>query len=171
MPSPCRADRPAHSRWESFEVSQVVFSQDRKRLVYSSNQDDTDRSHIWTVDVEHGSPVRTDQSHAIEDTPQIGADGALYALQSDGNQPLHPVVLSAEGQWRRLAPGSHPILLPEFQARHAPGRDIYGEGWPGKRTRKLFLPRETTSKPHPAILFFHGGPSITDAAGVQYQQP
>jgi len=60
-----------------FEVTHVVFSQDRKRLVYSSTQDDTDRMHIWTVDVEHGSAVRTGQSHAIEDLPQIGADGAL----------------------------------------------------------------------------------------------
>lgn len=25
---------------------------------------------------------------------------------------------------------------------------------------QLFLPRETTSKPHPAILFFHGGPQL-----------
>jgi len=46
--------------------------------------------HIWTVDAEHGSAVRTGQSHAIEDLPQIGADGALFALQSDGDQPLHP---------------------------------------------------------------------------------
>src|SRR5258708_5876207 len=84
-----------------FEVTHFVFSQDRKRLVYSSTQDDTDRMHIWTVDAEHGSAVRTAQSHAIEDFPQIGADGTLFALQSDGNQPLHPVALSAGGQWRR----------------------------------------------------------------------
>ena len=81
----------------NFEVTHVVFSQDRKRLVYSSTQDDTDRMHIWTVDAEHGSAVRTAQSHAIEDFPQIGADGALFALQSDGNQPVHPVALSAGG--------------------------------------------------------------------------
>src|SRR5690348_14610375 len=67
-----------------FEVTHVVFSQDRKRLVYSSNQDDIDRMHIWTVDVEHGPAVRTGQGHAIEDYPQIGADGSLFALQSDG---------------------------------------------------------------------------------------
>ena len=95
-----------------FEVTHVVFSQDRKRLVYSSTQDDTDRLHIWTVDAEHGSPVRAAQSHAIEDMPQFGADGALFALQSDGNQPLHPVVLSVGGQWRRLAPETIPSSFP-----------------------------------------------------------
>src|SRR4029077_986482 len=86
-----------------FEGTHFVFSQDRKRVTYSSTQDDTDRMHVWTLDTEHGSAVRAAQSRAIEDFPQIGADGALFALQSDGNQPLHPVALSA-GQWRRLAP-------------------------------------------------------------------
>jgi dipeptidyl aminopeptidase/acylaminoacyl peptidase len=140
-----------------FEVTHVVFSQDRKRLVYSSTQDDTDRMHIWTVDAEHGSAVRTDQSHAIEDFPQIGADGTLFALQSDGNQPLHPVALSAGGQWRPLAPEAIPSSFPSSklvmpQAVTFPAKD-------GQETHaQLFLPRETTSKPHPAILFFHGGP-------------
>src|SRR5207302_8767162 len=81
-----------------FEVTHVVFSQDRKRLAYSSTQDDTDRMHIWTVNTEHGSAVRTAQSHAIEDFPQIGAEGALFALQSDGNQPGDPVAMRAVGQ-------------------------------------------------------------------------
>lgn len=140
-----------------FEVIHVVFSQDRKRLVYSSTQDDTDRMHIWTVDAEHGSAVRAAQSHAIEDFPQIGADGALFALQSDGNQPLHPVALSAGGQWRRLAPEAIPssfpsskLVMPQavtFTAKD--GQEAHAQ---------LFPPRETTSKPHPAILFFHGGP-------------
>jgi dipeptidyl aminopeptidase/acylaminoacyl peptidase len=142
-----------------FEVAHVVFSQDRKRLVYSSTQDDTDRLHIWTVDVERGSAVRTDQSHAIEDMPQIGADGALFALQSDGNQPLHPVVLSAGGQWRRLAPEAIPSSFPS--SKLVMPQAVTFAAQDGQVTHaQLFLPRETTSKPHPAILFFHGGPQL-----------
>jgi dipeptidyl aminopeptidase/acylaminoacyl peptidase len=142
-----------------FEVTHVVFSQDRKRLVYSSAQDDTDRLHIWTVDVEHGSAVRTAQSHAIEDMPQIGADGALFALQSDGNQPLHPVVLSAGGQWRRLAPEAIPSSFPS--SKLVMPQAVTFTAKDGQETHaQLFLPRETTSKPHPAILFFHGGPQM-----------
>ena len=140
-----------------FEVIHVVFSQDRKRLVYSSTQDDTDRMHIWTVDAEHGSAVRTGQSHAIEDLPQIGADGALFALQSDGDQPLHPVVLSAGGQWRRLAPEAIPSSFPS--SKLVMPRAVTFRAKDGQETHaQLFLPRETASKPHPAILFFHGGP-------------
>jgi dipeptidyl aminopeptidase/acylaminoacyl peptidase len=140
-----------------FEVTHVALSQDRKRLAYSSNQDDSDRMHIWTVDAGHGSAVlAVPQSHAIEDFPQIGADGALFALQSDGNQPVHPVALSA-GQWRRLAPEAIPssfpssnLVMPEAVTFSAmDGQETYAQ---------LFLPRETSSKPHPAILFFHGGP-------------
>ena len=140
-----------------FEVIHVVFRQDRKRLVYSSTQDDTDRMHIWTVDAEHGSAVRTGQSHAIEDLPQIGADGALFALQSDGDQPLHPVVLSAGEQWRRLAPEAIPSSFPS--SKLVMPRAVTFRAKDGQETHaQLFLPRETTSKPHPAILFFHGGP-------------
>ncbi len=140
-----------------FEVTHFVFSPDRKRLVYSSTQDDTDRLHVWTVDAEHGSAVRTAQGHAIEDFPQIGADGTLFALQSDGNQPLHPVVLSAGGQWRRLAPEAIPSSFPS--SKLVMPQAVTFTAKDGQETHaQLFLPRETTSKPHPAILFFHGGP-------------
>jgi dipeptidyl aminopeptidase/acylaminoacyl peptidase len=140
-----------------FEVTHVVFSQDRKRLVYSSSQYDTDRLHIWTVDTEHGSAVRTAQSRAIEDYPQIGADGTLLALQSDGNQPLQPVALSAAGQWRRLAPEAIPSSFPS--SKLVMPQAVTFTAKDGQETHaQLFLPGETTSKPRPAILFFHGGP-------------
>ncbi len=140
-----------------FEVTHLVFSQDRKRLVYSSTQDDTDRLHIWTVDAEHGSAVRAAQSHAIEDFPQIGADGTLFALQSDGNQPAHLVALSAGGQWRRLAPEAIPSSFPS--SKLVMPQAVTFTAKDGQETHALlFLPHETTSKPHPAIMFFHGGP-------------
>ena len=135
------------------------------RLVYSSTQDDTDRMHVWTVDAEHGSPTRAAQSRAIEDFPQIGSDGTLFALQSDGNQPLHPVVLSAGGQWRWLVPDAVPSSFPS--SRLVMPQAVTFAAKDGHETHaQLFLPRETTSEPHPAILFFHGGPRETDAAGI-----
>jgi dipeptidyl aminopeptidase/acylaminoacyl peptidase len=75
-------------------------------------------------------------------------------LQGDGTQPLHPVALSAGGQWRRLAPEAIPSSFPSSklvmpQAVTFTAKETHAQ---------LFLPRETTSKPHPAILFFHGGP-------------
>ena len=141
-----------------FEVTHVAFSRDRKRLAYSSTQNDTDRMHIWTVDAEHGQPVRTAaQSHAIEDDPEFSADGVLCALQSDGNQPLHPVVLSAKGVWQRLAPEVIPASFPT--AKLVMPQVVTFAAKDGQETHgQLFVPRESGSKPHPAILFFHGGP-------------
>ncbi|MFY9804382.1 MAG: prolyl oligopeptidase family serine peptidase [Candidatus Acidiferrales bacterium] len=142
-----------------FEVEQVAFSRDRNRLVYSSSQDDADRFHIWTVDLKHGSAVRTDQSHAIEDISQIGTDGSLFALQSDGNQPLHPVLLSAGAQWQPLAPETIPSSFPSSEL--VMPQAITFTAKDGLETHaEIFLPRETTSGPHPAILFFHGGPQL-----------
>jgi dipeptidyl aminopeptidase/acylaminoacyl peptidase len=140
-----------------FEVTHVAFSRDRKRLAYSSTQDDTDRMHIWTVDAEHGWMVRTDQSHALEDFPQFGADGALFAVQSDGNQPVQPVALTASGQWRRLASEAIPSSFPS--SKLVMPQAVTFAAKDGQETHaQLFLPRETGSRPHPAILFFHGGP-------------
>jgi dipeptidyl aminopeptidase/acylaminoacyl peptidase len=139
-----------------FEVTHVTFSPDRKRFVYSSTQDDMDRMHIWIVDAEHGPPMPATHSHAIEDNPQTSADGTLFALQSDGNQAVHPVVL-VKGQWQPLAsqaiPASFPaskLVMPEvvtFTAKD--GHEAHAQ---------IFLPREKIAKTHPAILFFHGGP-------------
>lgn len=140
-----------------FEVTHVVISKDRKRLVYSSNQDDPDRLHIWTFDAERGSPVRIDQSHAIEDYPQFGAGSALFALQSDGNQPLHPVALSARGQWQRPAGEAIPSSFPS--SKLVMPQAVTFMAMDGQETRaQLFVPHETASKPRPAILFLHGGP-------------
>ena len=142
-----------------FEVSYVVLSHDRKRLVYSSSQNDTDRFHIWTVDVEYGVAARVDQSHAIQDVPKLGAEGTLFALQSDGNQPLHPVVLSAGGEWQPLAPDAAPSNFPS--SKLVMPQSVTFTATDGQETHaQLLLPLEANSKPHPAILFFHGGPQL-----------
>ena len=140
-----------------FEVTHVAFSPDRKRLAYSSTQDDPDRMHVWTVDAEHGWMVRTDRSRAIEDFPEFGADGALFAVQSDGNQPVQPVALTASGQWRRLAPETIPSSFPG--SRLVMPQAVTFAAKDGQETHaQLFLPRESATRPRPAILFFHGGP-------------
>jgi dipeptidyl aminopeptidase/acylaminoacyl peptidase len=113
--------------------------------------------HLWAVDIGTAQAVRQGRSSTIEDHPQAGSDGTLYALQSDGNQPLHPVMLSSDGDWRRLAaqaiPASFPwskLVMPHavsFVAKD--GQEVHGQ---------IFVPRETTSARRPAVLFFHGGP-------------
>jgi dipeptidyl aminopeptidase/acylaminoacyl peptidase len=140
----------------SFEIAHLALSPDRSRLVYSSNQDDRERLHVWSVDPDHGSPARAGSGSAIEDAPQMSADGTLYALKSDATQPLEPVMLVGD-RWQPLAPGSLPQSFPQAQLV-APesvsfpahdGQTAYGQ---------IFVPRHEGAGRHAAILFFHGGP-------------
>ena len=139
-----------------FEVVHMALIADGRRLVYSSNED-ADRMHVWSVDFQAGQPSPVAKDKAIEDYPQISGDGTIFALQSDATKPLQPVVLASGGKWQQLVPeasASFPsakLVTPEaitFTAKD--GQLAHGQ---------LFLPRDTgSSKPHPAIMFFHGGP-------------
>ncbi len=122
--------------------------------MYSSNED-LDRMHVWSVDFKRG-PSAVSGGHAIEDYPQISGDGTIFALQSDATKPLQPVVL-AGARWQALVPEgsaafpSSKLTVPEpvsFAAKD--GQLVHAQ---------LFLPHDGgAAKPHPAIMFFHGGP-------------
>jgi dipeptidyl aminopeptidase/acylaminoacyl peptidase len=140
-----------------FEVVHMVLSPDRRRLVYSSNEE-IDRMHVWTVDFKgSGQPSLVSKDHAIEDYPQISGDGTIFALQSDATKPLQPVVLAAGARWQLLAPEglaafpSAKLVTPEAVTYTAKdGQLVHAQ---------LFLPRDAgIAKAHPAIMFFHGGP-------------
>jgi dipeptidyl aminopeptidase/acylaminoacyl peptidase len=139
-----------------FEIVHMVLSPDRRRLVYSSNED-IDRMHVWSVDFKGGQPTLASKDRAIEDYPQISGDGTIFALQSDATKPLQPVVLAAGARWQPLAPDgvasfpSSKLVAPEAVTYAAKdGQLVHAQ---------LFLPRDAGSaKPHPAIMFFHGGP-------------
>jgi dipeptidyl aminopeptidase/acylaminoacyl peptidase len=143
-----------------FEVVHMVLSPDRHKLVYSSNED-IDRMHVWTVDFKtgqsRGSATPASKGHAIEDYPQISGDGTIFALQSDATKPLQPVMLATGGRWQMLVPEasasfpSSKLVTPEAVTYAAKdGQLVHAQ---------LFLPRDAgAGKPHPAIMFFHGGP-------------
>jgi dipeptidyl aminopeptidase/acylaminoacyl peptidase len=140
----------------AFEIAHLALSADRTRVVYSSNQDDPERLHVWSVDPGRGRPVRAGSDSAIEDAPQMSADGTLYALRSDAIRPLEPMMLVG-GRWQALAPGSVPEFFPQAQLVRPesvsfPASDAqtaYGQ---------IFRPRAAAAGRHAAILFFHGGP-------------
>ncbi len=154
---PARGGAPRPITHGQFEVVHMVLSPDRHRLVYSSNED-IDRMHVWTVDFKGGGqPTPASKDHAIEDYPQISGDGTIFALQSDATKPLQPVILAAGARWQLLAPEasasfpSSKLVTPEAVTYPASdGQIVHAQ---------LFLPRGPASaKPHPAIMFYHGGP-------------
>jgi len=138
-----------------FEVSTLALSADRRRVVYSSNQDDIDRSHVWSVGLAGERPTRLSKNAGIDIYPALGARGALFALQSDATRPLRPVVL-AGSQWRPLAPETTPADFPSAQLV-TPQSVTFAATDGGVVHGQLFVPRGT-AEARPAILFFHGGP-------------
>ena len=146
-----------------FEVFSADLSPDRRRIVYSSNQDDLDHRHIWEVPVAGGTPTRLTTGATIADLPVFTSDGHSIAfLHADATSPMQPAVFSESGgrfgAARDLAsqaiPEEYPsanFVVPQAVIFRSPdGMMIHGQ---------LFVPPgESRGARHPALLFFHGGP-------------
>ena len=141
-----------------FEVDSVAHSRDGRAIVYSSNQEDIDRKHIWRLDTTSGSVTELTRGEGIETTPIFASDDKEIAiLRSDARVPIRPAVIGAGGEPRDLAPQAEPAGFPAadfvvpqqviFSA--ADGLRIHGQ---------LFLPKNVNNfRRHPAVVFFHGG--------------
>ena len=142
-----------------YEVEHVALSPDRKEILFSSNQGDIDRRHIWQARLSGGGPPAClTIGKGIEWWPVITSDGKATALlRSDARRPARPAILANSGEVRDLAPEVIPADFPgeqlvEPQQVIFPGADgmpIHGQ---------LFLPKNTGDEArHPAVVFFHGG--------------
>ena len=143
-----------------FEVFSADLSPDRRRIVYSSNQDDLDHRHIWEVPVSGGPPTPLTTGQTIADLPLFTSDGHSIAfLHADARNPMRPAVISQTGGAAKdLAsqaipeeyPGANFVVPQPVIFRSPDGMMIHGQ---------LFLPPgKSGSTRHPALLFFHGGP-------------
>jgi dipeptidyl aminopeptidase/acylaminoacyl peptidase len=140
-----------------FEVDYIAFSKDRRTLVYSSNQDDIDRRHLWQVAADGGSPRELTHGEGLEIIPVVEPDGTVAVLRSDARLPLRPAIVSASGSMHDVAPQMIPADFPAAKLvvpqqvilSAADGMKIHGQ---------LFLPASAEDgQKHPAIVFFHGG--------------
>jgi dipeptidyl aminopeptidase/acylaminoacyl peptidase len=143
-----------------FEVEHVAMSPDGATIVFSSNQDDIERRHIWKVAVTGGPPPPTALTRGtdLEWAPAMTGDGRGVAFIRAGTRaPPRPVMLLGGSAPRELAPGAIPADFPAaglvdpqpvlFPA--ADGMTIHGQ---------LFLPRDIKAgERRPAVIFFHGG--------------
>jgi len=140
----------------SFEVEHVALAPDRSRVVYSSNQDDIDRRHIWSVAVSGGTPQALTRGQGAEWMPAPIDGDTVAMLRSDGRVPAHAAMRRA-GEVKPLAPQTAPadlattaLVVPERVTITA----VDGMAIPAQ----LFLPRDLKSGDRrPAVLFFHGG--------------
>ncbi len=142
----------------AFEVQYVSLSANAETVLYSSNQEDIDRQHIWEVSVNGGTPEQLSKGNGIEWSPlSINEAGVIACLSSGPTTPAFPALITESGESQSLAPNTIPHQFPSdllvqpqqviFPA--ADGMPIHGQ---------LFLPPNAQpGEQHPAVLFFHGG--------------
>ena len=139
-----------------FEVEHAALAPDRRSMVYSSNQNDIDRRHMWRVGVEPGAqPVALTSGTGIEWSPAVLEGGSVAFLRSDARLPARAALQTGSAAARDLAPDLTPRDFPAaalvepqqviFPA--ADGMPIHGQ---------LFVPPNGSAK-RPALIFFHGG--------------
>lgn len=153
-----------------FEVEHVSLTPDRTEAIYSSNQDDIDRRHIWRVAVTGGPPAAVTGGGGIEWSPAMTGDGgAIALLRSDARGPARPGIVVGNGPLRDLAPEAIPADFPSralvepqpviFPA--ADGLAIHGQ---------LFLSEDSQpAEKRPAVIFFHGGSRRQMLLGWHYR--
>src|SRR5207249_9749052 len=83
-----------------FDVEDVTLSADKQWVIYTSNQDDVDRRHLWRVAVAGGSPQQTlTKGETMEWSPVQTGDGKnLLCLGSTATVPAMPYLVTAGGR-------------------------------------------------------------------------
>lgn len=154
----------------NFEVEHMALSADRKTVIYSSNQDDINRRHLWSVNVngnEGAKRVTGEGGGAgIEWAPAPLENGAVAFLHSDARRPSRAAVQQGS-TGHDLAPDAIPADFPAsalvepqpVMITAADGMQIHGQ---------LFLPAAGGTGKHPALVFFHGGSRRQMLLGFHY---
>jgi dipeptidyl aminopeptidase/acylaminoacyl peptidase len=152
-----------------FEIETVVLTADRRELLFSSNQGDPERRHLWRVGVAGGPPVAVTRGAGIEWMPAVTGDGkALAWIQSGGRSPARAMVRTASGQERELAPGTVPAEFPE-SALVVPEPVTYSASDGLRIHGQLFRPRGLApGERRPALVYLHGGSHRQMVLGWHY---
>jgi dipeptidyl aminopeptidase/acylaminoacyl peptidase len=136
---------------------QAALSAKGDEVVYTSNAGDLNGRHLWKVSLATRKVSRLTSGNAIEDSPAVTGDGRIVALQADARKPPEPMLFSEDGRAHGLAPPLPPtfplksLVAPQTVTILSPdGLKVSGQ---------LFIPEGSTPKRHPAVVFFHGGPT------------
>ena len=150
----------------AFEVEDVTLANDRHSVIFSSNQDDVDRRHLWRVDLQGGKPQPLTRGETMEWSPvETGPDHQVVCLGSSATVPAIPFHLGAKGR-EMIARQALPADFPSSQLvtpkqvifKSEDGLEIHGQ---------LFTPPGRT-QPGPALIFTHGGPVRQMMLGFHY---
>jgi dipeptidyl aminopeptidase/acylaminoacyl peptidase len=142
----------------NFEVEFVSVSANRQTIVYSSNQDDIDRRHVWKVSPSSDHPEAVTLGGGIETAPVLACDNkTVLILRSDAHTAMRPALVASKGEIRDLAPDSLPADYPA-NTLVTPQPVILSSADGMQIHAQLFLPPNAADGArHPALCFFHGG--------------
>ncbi len=146
-----------------FETEDVTLSADRASVIYSSNQDDVDRRHLWKVGVEGGTPSAVTRGETMEWAP-LEVAGKVVCIGSTATVPAMPYVINSQTR-DMIAKGALPADFPSAQLV-TPKQAIFkaADGW--EIHGQLFEPKQGGRRP--ALIFIHGGSIRQMMLGFHY---
>jgi dipeptidyl aminopeptidase/acylaminoacyl peptidase len=150
-----------------FDVEDVTLSADKTFVIYSSNQGDVDRRHLWSVAVAGGRPPQAlTRGETIEWSPVQTADGKhTLCLGSTATSPAMPYEVTANGR-EMLAQQALPADFPS--ASLVSPRQVIFKSEDGVTLHgQLFVPLHVSGK-IPGLVFMHGGPIRQMMLGFHY---
>ncbi|HVS66355.1 MAG TPA: prolyl oligopeptidase family serine peptidase [Thermoanaerobaculia bacterium] len=140
-----------------FEVEYVERDASGRGVVYSSNQGDIDRRHLWRVTADGLPPEQLTSGDGVENDPAPTSDGCCVAfVGADGRAPLAAEILRGNGSVTELMPGALPA---DFPLEHlVEPEQVILTATDGLRIHaQLFEPPSSFAGERPALIFFHGG--------------
>ena len=155
---PASGGAPALLTPGEFEVEHAGLSHDGSEVIFSSNQDDIDRRHLWRVPVVAGPPRSITSGTGLEWSPVEAGDGsALAFISSDWKRPAQAMVKVGEKAPRALAPETLPPGFPS-DALVEPEPVVISASDGMRIQAQLFRPNNhRPGERHKAAIFFHGG--------------
>lgn len=100
----------------AFEIEDVSPSENRQDLLFSSNQEDIDRRHIWRVPVtgnRRPALILATQGDGIETSPEDAGGGAVAYFRASAREIGRASIKPATTPSRDLAPDSIPVDYPK----------------------------------------------------------
>jgi dipeptidyl aminopeptidase/acylaminoacyl peptidase len=176
---PTKGGQPVLLTAGRFDVEDVELTPDKTAVLYTSNQNDEDRRHIFktplgAAEIVNGRPIGVNvpitHGATIEWHPLMLADGkTIVAFGSSGTSPAMPYRITEKGR-EMIAAGALPKDFPSAQLvepqqvvfHSEDGLEIHGQ---------LFLPQHTQDQRAPgapALIFVHGGPPRQMMLGFHY---
>ncbi|MEQ9424103.1 MAG: prolyl oligopeptidase family serine peptidase [Cyclobacteriaceae bacterium] len=137
----------------NFEVQYVSISKDNKEVIYSSNQGDIDRQHLWKSLAKGGNSTQLTSGDGVEWLPVPLANSGLASLASTGTSPAEAV------WWSNGKPKNLSGTLDSYNVKASAPEQVIFKSPDGMEIHgQLFKPDDyDPNKKYPGLLFFHGG--------------